>query len=460
LSESPRLPNDEREEIPRPATIAPPRSGEQEKAADAEAQREGKPELGYRAFLLLAAIVVVIAGLRIIGPVVLPLLTAAFIAAVSAPVLGVLVRAKVPQALAVGLTCLLDVAIVVGVAALVGGSLSGLSEAVPRYQSAFTTLHHTSIRMFQSMGIPAETDDLLFFSDANAVVSFVTDLAGELTSFASNAFLVVLLVVFLLFELDPFQHKLAMLLGTSTRLERFAAAAAMMQRYLFVKTGVSLLVAALVGLLLHFAGVDFAFLWALATFLLNYVPSIGPAIATAPSTAIAVLTLSPGAALAVGIGQLTIHVVVGNVLEPRLMGGALGISTLAVFVSMLFWGWLWGPLGALFAVPLTLLLIFVFELFPDTRWLAVMLASREWAEEKRIEWGWPAPDERKAQASSSGTLSAPLLSIGPPKSMKTPVPGSLILPTKATTSSPSIKATPSSTSTKATTSASTKADGT
>ncbi len=371
-------------------------------------------ELSSRTLLVLAALVVVVIGLRNIGPVVLPILTAGFIAAVSAPVMGALMRMKVPAALAVGLTCLLDIAIVVGVAALVASSLTGLSEAIPRYQSALTGLHHDAIAWLNHRGIPAESGDLTLFSDTQSLIAFSTQMAGELTSLASNAFLVVILVVFLLLEVAPFKRKLAVLLGASARLERFTRAAEMVQRYLFVKTGISLLVAAMVGLLLHFMGVDFVFLWALATFLLNYVPSIGPAIATIPSTAIAILTLSPGAAIAVGAGQLVIHLIVGNVIEPRLMGGALGISTLMVFVSMLFWSWLWGPLGALFAVPLTLLLISLFELAPETRWIAVLLASNEWSEAKRIEWGWPPPDDKKAK-SSSGSLSAPLLSIAPPK---------------------------------------------
>jgi AI-2 transport protein TqsA len=366
----------------------------------------------FRTSILLASVVVVIAGLRIIGPVVLPVLTAAFIAAVSAPVMGALIRAKVPAAVAVMLTCLLDVAIVVGVAALVATSLSGLSEALPRYQTALSSVHANVIMTLDRWGVAVEPDDLLPFNEGGSLLSFSTELVGELTSLASNVVLVVLLVVFLLLEAEPFQRKLAVLLGASARLERFARAADMVQRYLFVKTGISLLVAVLVGLLLHFMRVDFAFLWALATFLLNYVPSIGPAIATIPSTAIAVVTLPPAAAAVVGGGQLLIHLIVGNAIEPRLMGGALGISTLMVFVSMLFWGWLWGPLGALFAVPLTMLLISVFELSPDTRWIAVLLASSEWAEAKRIEWGWPPPDERKAQ-SVPGTLSAPTLSIAP-----------------------------------------------
>jgi len=371
-------------------------------------------ELSSKTLLVLAALVVVVVGLQRIGPVVLPIMTAAFIAAVSAPVMGALMRVKVPAPLAVGLTCLLDIGIVVGVGALVATSLTGLSEAIPRYQAALTGLHHEAVTALHHRGIPVDSGDLTLFADTQAVISFFTQMAGELTSLASNAFLVLMLVVFLLLEVAPFKRKLAMLLGASSRLERFTRAAEMVQRYLFVKTGISLLVATMVGLLLYFAGVDFAFLWALATFLLNYVPSIGPAIATIPSTTIAVLTLSPGAAIAVGAGQLTIHLIVGNAIEPRLMGGALGISALMVFVSMLFWGWLWGPLGALFAVPLTLLLISLFELAPETRWISVLLASKEWAEAKRIEWGWPPPDERKAQ-SSSGSLSAPLLSIAPPK---------------------------------------------
>jgi predicted PurR-regulated permease PerM len=388
--------------------------------------RGARGDMSAKTLFVLAALVVVIIGLRNIGPVVLPILTAGFIAAVSAPVMGALMRLKVPAPLAVGLTCLLDIGIVVGVAALVATSLTGLSEAIPRYQEALTGLHHDAVAWLNHRGVAAEASDLTLFADTQSVIAFSTQMAGEITALASNAFLVLILVVFLLLEVTPFKRKLAVLLGASARLERFTRAAEMVQRYLFVKTGISLLVAVMVGLLLSFAGVDFAFLWALATFLLNYVPSIGPAIATIPSTAIAVLTLSPGAAVAVGAGQLTIHLIVGNVIEPRLMGGALGISTLMVFVSMLFWSWLWGPLGALFAVPLTLLLISLFELAPETRWIAVLLASKEWAEAKRIEWGWPPPDERKAQ-SSSGSLSAPLLSIAPPK------PGTpAIVPNEAT----------------------------
>lgn len=373
-------------------------------------------DTGYRTVLTLGGVVIVIAGLRSIGPVVLPVLTAAFIATVSAPVLSHLVRWKVPQALAIVLTCLLDVALLVGVGLLVGGSLGGLNEALPRYQRALTTLFEAVFSQLRALGAPIERDDLLPIADAQAAISLVTQLAGELTSLASNIVLVMLLVIFLLFELEPFRRKLAILLGTSAELERFADAADMVQRYLFVKTGISLLVAVLCGLVLLAADVDFPFLWALATFLLNYVPNIGPALATIPSTAVALLTLGPGAAVAVGGGQLVIHFIVGNVLEPRWMGGALGLSTLTVFVSLLFWGWMWGPLGALFAVPLTLLLVSIFELSPETRWVAVLLASTEWVEEKRAEWGWPPPEERKASA--SGGVRSPLVTL-PPKAATT-----------------------------------------
>jgi AI-2 transport protein TqsA len=363
-----------------------------------------------RAVMTLAAVVVVIAGLRSIGPVVLPLLTAAFIATVSVPVLRHLVRWRVPAGLAILLTCLLDVALLGGVGLLVGSSLGGLNEALPRYQEALGTLFSSFVEQLRAAGLPLERDELVPFGDAEAVIGLVTELAGELTSLASNVVLVVLLVVFLLFELAPFRRKLAILLGTSADLERFAGAAEMVQRYLFVKTWISLLVAGLCGLTLFAAEVDFALLWALATFLLNYVPNIGPALATIPSTAIALLTLGPAAGVAVGAIQLAIHVVVGNVLEPRWMGGALGLSTLTVFVSLLFWGWLWGPLGALFAVPLTLLLVSVFELSPETRWIAVLLASAEWVEEKRIEWGWPPPEERRPERDE---IRSPLVSLAP-----------------------------------------------
>jgi predicted PurR-regulated permease PerM len=353
--------------------------------------------LGSKTVLTLAALVVVVAGMRAAGAFFLPVLAALFLAVVSAPVLGALERARVPRVLAVTLTLLLDVAVLAGLVALVGSSLSGFQEAVPRYQRAIQDLLAQLVEVLRAQGVPVDDGELRALGDPGWILRFVGDVLSELGAIVSNTMLVVLLVAFMLFELGPARAKVAILLGSPhARVEQLAAAAGKVQRYLVVKTLLSTLTGVIFGVILAIVGVDFPFLWALLAFLFNYVPSIGPAIATIPPVVVALLTLGPGPALAVAIACLATNVVVGNVLEPRMMGEAMGLSTFVVFTSMLFWGWMWGPTGALLAVPLTMLLRDALSLTEETRWLAVMLGSTDWVEVQRKAWGWATLEARRS----------------------------------------------------------------
>lgn len=363
------------------------------------AEPTAAPSAATKAVSNLAALVIVIAGVRAAGAFFLPLLVAMFIAVVSTPVLAGLERMKVPRLLAIVLTVLLDVAALAGLVALIASSLSGFHEAVPRYQLAVAELLVTTVDALRERSVPIESDGVALLGDPAWIMRALADLLRELTEVVSNALLVVLLVVFMLFEMAPMRAKLAVLLGSPSRhLPALAATAAKVQRYLVVKTLLSTLTGVLFGVWLGLLGLDFTLLWALAAFLFNFIPTVGPAIATIPPVLIALLTLGPGGALAVAVGCLVINVVVGNVLEPRMMGEALGLSTLVVFASMLFWGWLWGPVGALLAVPLTMLLRDALALGPTTRWLAALLGSAEWLEAQRESWGWEAVSSSRSDA--------------------------------------------------------------
>lgn len=368
-------------------------------------------DAGLRSVLTVAALFVVVAGLRESSGLFLPLLTGLFIAVVSMPVMGLLERARAPRVLAISLTVLLDVAVLAGVIALVSASLSGFNTALPRYQVAIGTLASSSVDFLAARGIPVQASDLESIGDPGWIMTLVADLFRELTSIVSSIVLVMLLVVFMLFEITPGTHKLRVLLGgPHADLHELADAAGQLQRYLVVKTYLSAITGTLCGLWLAIVGVDFPLLWGLLTFLLNYIPSVGAAIAGIPPVLVALLTLGPGAAAAAAVGFVAVNFVIGNFFEPRMMGVALGLSTLVVFVSMLFWGWLWGPLGALFAVPLTMLIRSALAVNEDTRWLAVLLSSHEWVEKKRLEWGWLTQAERSA----GGTLVAPRVSVPSP----------------------------------------------
>ena len=151
----------------------------------------------------------------------------------------------------------------------------------------------------------------------------------------------------------------------------------------------------LCGAWVAICGVDFPILWGLLAFFLNYIPTLGMFIATVPPVVVALIQLGPGSALLVLAGYLVLNFTLGNFVEPRVMGRALGLSPLVVILSMVFWGLLWGPVGALLAVPLTMVFKILLASTEDLRWAAVLLGSKEWFEQTRLEWEDPFEAEKR-----------------------------------------------------------------
>ncbi|HEY5644549.1 MAG TPA: AI-2E family transporter, partial [Pseudomonadales bacterium] len=185
-------------------------------------------------------------------------------------------------------------------------------------------------------------------------------------------------VIFILAEASSFSRKLASVLSDPDKdLPQFARFGANVNRYIAIKTSTSLATGALVSLSLLLIGVDFPILWGLVAFLLNYVPNIGSFIAAVPALLLALIQLGPGYAAAATGCYLAINIVMGNVVEPRYMGRGLGLSTLVVFLSLVVWGWLLGPVGMFLSVPLTMTAKIALESNPNSQWLALLLSPAE-----------------------------------------------------------------------------------
>jgi AI-2 transport protein TqsA len=133
----------------------------------------------------------------------------------------------------------------------------------------------------------------------------------------------------------------------------------------------------LVGILCALMGVDFAVLWGLTAFLLNFIPNVGSILAAAPAVLVALVQLGAGPAAGLAAGYLAINMTMGNVIEPRLTGASLGLSPLVVIVSLIFWSWLWGPVGMLLSVPLTTVVKICLESREDLRPIAVLLGPAD-----------------------------------------------------------------------------------
>ena len=161
-------------------------------------------------------------------------------------------------------------------------------------------------------------------------------------------------------------------------------------RYMAIKTTVSVSTGLAVTLMLAVLGVDFPVLWGILAFMLNFVPTIGSIIAAVPAVLLALVELGPLSALLAASGYVALNIGFGNFIEPRFMGRGLGLSTLVVFLSLVLWGWVFGPVGMLLSVPLTMTAKIALEANPATEWLARLLGPAKSAEQPEVSPPEPA----------------------------------------------------------------------
>lgn len=330
-----------------------------------------------RALVVAGALVLVVAGLRAASAVFLPVLFALFLTILSLPVLEALRGRRVPAPLAVLVTVVLVIAVLVGVGSVLSVSVRSVTESLPQYQSRVVDAIDATGTWFEARGMPVSDWLVVEALDLSAVAVLVGNTFREVARLVSSMLLVLLTLVFMLWEAVVLPEKLraADHLGP-VDLARWTDAIDRIQRYLALKTAISLATGVLVGLWVALLGLDFALFWGFVAFVLNYIPNFGSILASLPAIALALVQLGTPRALAVAAGYLAINVLIGNLIEPAVMGRGLRLSPLAIFLGLLFWGWLWGPLGAILSVPLTVSLKIVFESTARLRWLSVLFDRR------------------------------------------------------------------------------------
>jgi len=352
--------------------------------------------------LLLASLVVVIAGLKAAQGFFVPMLLAFFIATVSFPITNWLRNHRVPRAVAVLLTVLVDFAFLTGVVLLAIAVMGDLQE---KWHSEYYNL--TKMRVEQGAAAISSKLDSWGVEDAGAqlnetvnqnlarlrdvdfmqVWSFGTDVVGRVVSFLGTSLVVIILTIFMLTEARMFGRRMdAVCEARGPNIQRMVSALKDTQRYLGIKTVISLVTGVLAGTLCWAAGLDFYPLWGIVAFALNYIPVVGSFIAGVAPTVLALLVKTPADAVVVMFGFFLINTFLGNFVEPMLMGRRFGLSTLVVLLSVMFWGWLWGPIGMLLAVPLTMMVKVILDNSDEFRWIAVAIGkeSNRPNEEARI----------------------------------------------------------------------------
>lgn len=351
----------------------------------------------------------IVGGLKLAQDFFLPVLLAAFIATVSFPITSWLRAHRVPRFFAVLLTVLVDFAFLTGIVLIVI-SLTGDLETkwqekyYPATVEKVEELTLSTSNLLDRWGVEnaeekvhaAGADRLRDFAEANLnldrVLDLGTDVAWRFASMIGASLLVAIMTIFMLSEARMFGRRAtAITAARGPDLERIFAATQDIQRYLGMKVVVSLATGVLAGFLCWAANLDFFVLWGILAFLLNFIPVLGSIIAGVPPVVLALLVSGGPSALAVGIGYASINVFLGNFLEPMLMGRRFGLSTLVVILSVLFWGWVWGPVGMLLAVPLTMVVKVMLDNTQELRWLSVAISK-----EKRPALLIPEGEEERA----------------------------------------------------------------
>ena len=373
-----------------------------------------------RFLITAAAFVVVIAGMRASVGIIIPFLLAVFLAIIATPALFWLKGRGISTVFAI---LIVSFVIMLGglmVGTILGTSIADFTNDLPEYTAEFNanvqsleekwntwideqrerfTLDDEDETVLGNGDSPAQSDgptvqsplavveteakepfSLTQILDAQAGIGMIQMLLSQMGSILKNGFLIYLTTIFILLEASILPGKIkAAMKNNDEAFNNMAGIADDVKKYLAMKTIISLGTGIIITIWLTILGVKYPVVWGLTAFLLNFVPSIGSIIAAIPACILAFLQpeLGPGTLALTAMGYLIVNIVIGNLIEPRVMGQRLGLSTLVVFLSLVFWGWVLGPVGMLLSVPLTMAVKIALQSHPDTRKLAILLDSQK-----------------------------------------------------------------------------------
>ncbi len=347
---------------------------------------QGEKTGGGRFLVNTASFVIVIAGIRAAEAILVPFLIAVFIAVICLPSLTWMKTKGVPTVLAM---LIVVAGISVGgmlMSALIGTSLDSFSRDLPLYQDRLQEKSRDVISWFQQTGIDIPEQTALDVFNPSAAMNLAAKLLSKLGSVFTNAFLIFLTVIFILLEASSVSDKIRAMSGSADGADtHFDTFTRNINRYMAIKTVTSLCTGACIAAWLAILGVNYPLLWGVLAFLLNYVPSFGSIIAAVPAVLLALIQLGTGKALLALAGYVVINIIIGSIIEPRVMGRGLGLSTLIVFLSLIFWGWVLGPVGMLMSVVLTMGVKIALDSNENTKKLGILLGSEHRDNEQEAE---------------------------------------------------------------------------
>jgi len=341
--------------------------------------------------ITLACLMVVLTGMKAAAGVLVPVAYAFFLAVLSFPLLRWLVSKRLPSPLALGITMLVNLGFLAGIITLGVSLLISFNRDLPRYLRGVQSYMNEFAAFLEDNGVENARSTIENLFQWNTLIPYATqqDVVKTIGSMLGSTFgtvaavlagmvMILILMMFILMEAQ----------GTSSRLQAVRAAggpdftgllrsASDIQKYLGVKTLISALTGLLAGVWCYFLDLQYPLLWAILAFLFNYIPAVGSTVASIPAIIEALVQHGTGGAVGVAVGYILVNFSLDNFVQPTLLGNRFGISALVVVLSVIFWGWLWGPLGMFLAVPLTMVFKVLLDNNTEFRWISVAMAQKK-----------------------------------------------------------------------------------
>lgn len=327
--------------------------------------------------LIMASFVIIIAGMKAAKDILVPFLFSVFISIITSSLLYWLNRKRIPMVVSLLIVSLCVLGAVFLMVLLFKSSIHDFTQSLPEYQEKLKGLTGLVSKLLAGFGISFTDKQIMEYIDPGAAMRFVSLILTNLKNLLSNAFLIIVTVVFILFEAATLPSKMnSALSGSRFTFGHIKEIMANINHYMVIKTYMSLATGILVALWLTVLRVDYPVLWGLLAFIFNFVPNIGSIMAAIPAVLLAFVQAGYGTALLTAGGYIVFNVGISNFIEPRFMGSGLGISTLVVFLSLIFWGWVLGPIGMVLSIPLTMTMKIALSCSDETAWISTLIGNK------------------------------------------------------------------------------------
>lgn len=334
-------------------------------------------------FIVAASIIVIMYGLNAAKELIVPFLLSLFLSVIMLPAYNFFNKKGIPNIFSLFIIIAFVLVIIFFIAKILSINIQQFNQNLPEYTRILSLKYEVFYEFLRSYDITIPVAQLDTIINTKNSLSFATKVIENLSSVFTNSFVIFFTVIFMLLESELFSYKIKIISKNSTHntIEHIQSIVIHIKEYMVLKTVVSVLTGIIIWIGLSIIGVDYAFLWAVIAFLFNFIPNIGSIIAAVPAILLTLIQLDLTAVGEVVLLYLSVNIIMGSLIEPKMMGKGLGLSALVVFLSLLFWGGLFGIVGMLLAIPLTIIIKIVLYTNTNTRWIAILLGNDKPKEE-------------------------------------------------------------------------------